>query len=160
MTPSSIMCTNCRVSVTLAVLFAVGCGPTGAAATAAPSAGGAQVEIALGEEFVLRIGQTASLGDGTGLWLTFEAIREDSRCPVGVSCVWAGDAMVAIAANDTDTDGGTRTLELHTNPSFDAEAALDTHTVRLVRLSPVRKEGSTIEAGEYQATLVVIQRAK
>ena len=146
-----------RVSVTLTVLLTVGCGPIGAGSTPPLSAAGAQPEITRGEEFVLRVGQTAALGGGFGVSLTFEAVREDSRCPVGVSCIWAGDAVVAITVDDTA--GGTKTLELHTNGRFVTEAALDGHVVRLVALSPTPRQGSTIPVDEYEATLVVTRRA-
>ena len=134
----------------------VGCGGTGAASPPAPSAGGVQTEVALGQEFALRVGQTVALGDGTGLRLTFNAVREDSRCPVGVTCVWAGDAVVAIIIDDGSS--GADTVELHTNADFDTEAPLDGHTVRLVELTPIPREGSTIEIDQYQATLVVSRR--
>ena len=88
---------------------------------------------------------------------TFDAVRGDSRCPVGVSCIWAGDAVVAITVHDTDD--GTMTLELHTNVRFDTEAVLDGHAVRLVELSPTPQAGSTIDVEQYEATLVINRRA-
>ena len=135
------------------MLVAVGCDPTGSAFPLPRSAGVAQAKIALGEEFVLRVEQTVTLGDGTDLRLTFEAVREDSRCPVGVTCVWAGDAVVAIAVDHTAS--GAKTLELHTNASFATDAPLDGNTVSLLELSPTPREGSTIEVDQYRATLVV-----
>ena len=149
------MCKSRCVSVALAMLLVAACGPTGAASPPTPPAAGAQPEITLGQEFALRVGQTAALGGGAGIRLTFEAVREDSRCPVGVTCIWAGDAVVAVTVDDTG-GGGTRTLvEFHTNPSVDAEAVFGGYTLRLVGLSPVPREGSTIEVDEYQATLVM-----
>ena len=101
-------------------------------------------------------GQTAALG-GFDVSLTFEAVREDSRCPIGVSCVWAGDAVVAITVDDTGGDA--EAIELHTNARFDLEAAIDGHIVRLVELSPTPRRGSTIPVDRYEATLVVTLRA-
>ena len=126
---------------------------SGSALPLSRSAGVAQAEIALGEEFVLRVGQTAALDGGTGLRLAFEAVLEDSRCPVEVTCVWAGDAVVAIAVDGTG--GDTKTLELHTNSDFGTESITDGYRVRLIELSPLPREGSTIEVDRYQATLVV-----
>jgi hypothetical protein len=145
------------VSVTCTVLLIVGCGPTGVQSIPTLSAVEAQPEITLGEAFVLRVEQTAALGGGVGVSLTFEAVREDSRCPVGVSCIWAGDAVVAVRVDDSR--GGTVTLELHTNARFDADAERGEHVVRLLELSPTPRVGSTIPIDQYEATLVVTRRA-
>ena len=145
------------LSLTLALLLAVACGPAGTASSPTPVAVTAQLNVTLGEEFVLRVSQTAAIGGASGLRLTFDTVREDSRCPIGVTCVWAGDAVVAITV---DGSGGTETVELHTNSSFDVEVILDGHTLGLVELTPVPREGSTIEADQYQATLVLRARAE
>ena len=146
-----------REAVTLVVLLTGGYGPAGVMSTPTLSAAEAQREITPGEEFVLGVGQTAALGGGSGVRLTFEAVREDSRCPIGVSCIWAGDAVVAITVDDAG--GNTKTIELHTNARFDVEAAIDGHAVRLLELSPIPRRGSTIPVDRYEATLVVTPRA-
>ncbi len=46
-------------------------------------------------EVTVALGETASLN---GLALTFDAVAEDSRCPVGVDCVWEGQARVSLMA--------------------------------------------------------------
>ena len=144
--------------LTLAVVLFAGSEPFGEASTSRPSAGVAQQRFVLDEECALRVGQTAELAAGTGVRLTFEAVRGDSRCPVGVSCIWAGDAVVAMTVHDTD--GGPTTTELHTNVRFDAEAVLDGYVVRLVRLSPTPRVDATIEVDQYEALLVVDRLAK
>ena len=140
------------VSASLVVLLTVGCGLTGGA-WKPPSAVEARAEIALEDEFTLSIGQTAAIGDATGLQVTFEAVIEDSRCPSGVSCVWAGDAVVSIAA--VDSTGRTTRLELHTNTSFDTAAPVDDLSVHLVGLAPTPSADSQIEVDKYLASLVV-----
>ena len=134
-------------------LFTIGCGPTGAASTLAPSVGWTQTEFLLESEFALRVGQTASLGGGGGLQITLETIDEDSRCPVGLTCVWAGDAVAVVRLQVSS--GAEGVFELHTHSRFDREAAFEGYTVRLIELSPVPHEGSTIELEEYRATLDV-----
>ena len=116
----------------------------------------AQRTITLGEAFTVGVGESVAFGGGTGVTLTFETVREDSRCPVGVTCVWAGDAVVVISVDDGSDS--VKTVELHTNDRFDTDAALDGHTLRLVELAPVPRDGSTIAVDQYQATLVVSRR--
>ncbi len=43
----------------------------------------------LGEEFELAVHQTAQITD-ENISITFQEVLEDSRCPVDVTCIWAG----------------------------------------------------------------------
>jgi len=56
-----------------------------------PKNGNSVVEASLGQEFVLSMGQTATI-NGEGLSIKFDAVNSDSRCPRGAVCVWAGEA--------------------------------------------------------------------
>src|SRR4030042_6598201 len=60
------------------VLTASGCG-----------AGPGDIQARLGEDFSLSIGQRALIA-GENLGIRFEEVTEDSRCPRGVTCIWAG----------------------------------------------------------------------
>lgn len=61
-----------------------------------------QVKAQLGEEFSLSLGQTAVMR-GENLEITFEEVLEDSRCPKGGICVWAGRVrcLVQITINSS-----------------------------------------------------------
>ena len=101
---------------------AAGCGWMGATTRDDDRAGDA-VRVTRGEAFWLDVGQTALLASdvpdekGAPLdeTLTFTGLVDDSRCPEGVACVWAGMVRVAVArthpaariAPDTLTLGGT-----------------------------------------------------
>jgi len=45
--------------------------------------------VSLGQEFSLRIGESASIR-GEELQVRFLEVTEDSRCPTGVVCIWEG----------------------------------------------------------------------
>ena len=60
---------------------------------------------------VLGVGEAATLDDGSRL--TYLRLVNDSRCPLDVQCVWAGDAEIALQWRAAD--GTTRALRLHTN---------------------------------------------
>jgi hypothetical protein len=51
----------------------------------------------LGEEFALKFGQSAVAGENS-LRVTFEAVKNDSRCPADVTCVWSGVVNVRLSA--------------------------------------------------------------
>lgn len=81
-------------TVLVLVLTAAGCGsprPVSGARTA-PVRG--MSDVPLGEAFEIARG-TSVLVDGHRL--RFDAVREDSRCPEGTTCVWAGQAVAAFS---------------------------------------------------------------
>lgn len=61
-----------------------------------------EVKAHLDEEFSLRIGQTASIA-GENLKIRFDEVVEDSRCPKGVTCIWAGRVSCIVQLTDSDS---------------------------------------------------------
>ncbi|MDT5293210.1 MAG: hypothetical protein QOJ76_90, partial [Acidobacteriota bacterium] len=56
---------------------------------------GATQAARVGREFKIKVGRQVTL-KGDGLRVRFVAVGNDSRCPEGVTCVWAGDAEVML----------------------------------------------------------------
>jgi hypothetical protein len=133
----------------LALLLAVACVSTG------PTQAGQEVELVPGREFDLAAGRTARIA-GAPATVRFDQVTEDSRCPVDVTCVWEGDAIVRLQVERPDADRVT--VDLHTNAAFAREAATDGYLVRLIRLAPLPREGQTTPPERYVATLVVSTR--
>ena len=81
---------------------------------------------------VLGLGQQVGLSDGSRL--TYIRLINDSRCPLDVQCVWAGDAEIALRfqpAHATAQD-----IRLHTSQQVGAtSAAIGARTLRLVSLA-------------------------
>jgi hypothetical protein len=48
----------------------------------------------MGQDFTIKISEEKEVGEG--LRLKFTEVVEDSRCPEGVDCIWAGRAIVRI----------------------------------------------------------------
>ena len=59
-------------------------------------------QVRLGEEFCLSIGEGAFI-IGENLQVRFEEVIEDSRCPRGVTCVWAGRVTCVIELRHTSS---------------------------------------------------------
>jgi hypothetical protein len=55
-----------------------------------------EIKAVIDEEFRLPIGETVVI-TGEGLRVKFEAVTADSRCPQGVTCIWAGEAKCQTA---------------------------------------------------------------
>ncbi len=52
--------------------------------------------VALGETVVLKSGQTAEVAS-KDISIRFTELVSDSRCPQGMVCIWAGEAVVELA---------------------------------------------------------------
>ena len=91
-----------------------------------------------------------------GLRITFEGVSEDSRCPTGVQCFWAGDAAASFTLEKPPAAAQQRTL--HTNDPFERQTDFGDFVIRLEDIIPYPKEGVAVAAGDYRATLVVTRR--
>ena len=125
--------------------------------SACGSAGGrletpSEPQVTLGEQFTLRPGQSASLKDGT-LAVRFEAVTHDSRCPRGATCVWEGDAVVAVSARRGGATANRH--ELHTSGRYTRQATEGPYRLELLHLDPLPAEGTTVDPKDYVATLKV-----
>lgn len=109
----------------------------------------------LGRAFDLRVGERVIMRK-TRLSLRFLPVRDDSRCPSDVTCVWAGNARVQLLA----TNGReTKTITLNSNISAPspADGSFAGYTVKLVNLNPYPLSKRRIAPGGYVVRLVVTQ---
>lgn len=102
------------------------------------------------EPITLRVGATAPV-QGSRATVTFEGVRDDSRCPRGVTCIWEGDA-VAVFRVQTRADDAV-VVELHANPGFAREGSAHGVTLSLERLAPEPEADAPVPAGAYVVTL-------
>lgn len=109
-----------------------------------------------GEPFEVKAGETGRLADET-LSVRFDRVTEDSRCPVGVQCVWEGDAGVQLTLEKPPAAAEARVL--HTSRRFGRETEYAGLVVRLVDLQPEPREGATIAPEDYRVKLVADVKA-
>jgi hypothetical protein len=121
-----------------------------AAAVAEPAAS-IPKEAALGQEFEIKIGQQVSIRS-EGLKLSFTQVAEDSRCPEGVQCIWAGNGKIVLRVSQARRRSSVMRLNTTTDPK---QAAYRGYEVKLVGLNPYPKKDAPIRRREYVATLVV-----
>jgi hypothetical protein len=113
------------------------------------------VNVLIDKEFSLGIGQTASI-ERENLFIKFKAVLEDSRCPVNVVCVWAGNGKVEFEILDIDGQNKTLTLNTEDEPSA---TTLKGHKLKLISLNPPRVDGVSISPGDYSVTLRVERKS-
>lgn len=131
------------IAALVAASLSVGCGDS----PTAPN------QVSPGQAFDLRVGTSATLQDG--LKVTFDGVRSDSRCPMDVLCVWAGDAVVAVRLSSAA--GSPAERELHTEHGG-SEASYLAYVIKLVTLAPYPRSDRPIRPEEYVATLTVSAR--
>ena len=90
---------------------------------------------------------------GTSVSVRAIRVADDSRCPVDVTCVWAGDAAVHI-----DVRIGARPAQaivLHTSPDRAQTAQVEQVLFRLARLDPAAVSSAPIAQSAYRIEVLV-----
>ncbi len=91
-----------------------------------------------------------------GLTIEFTAVVEDSRCPIDVTCVWAGRVVVAVRL----WQGGAYLGKYHLvlgQGSVAARLSAGGHVIELVQVLPLRSTQSTIEYLKYRIGLLITE---
>jgi len=112
------------------------------------------LQVGVNQLFSLRVGQYVELAEAQML-LTIERVSNDSRCPVDVTCIRAGDATIEVAVQRTG--GQPQAIRLVVGPENPgAETAqLGGYAMTAQDLAPMPVSTRQIAQNEYVATLVV-----
>lgn len=98
------------------------------------------------DEFEIKYGQTRILGIHN-LTIRFIAVLEDSRCPIGLECVWEGNAEIKIEVNQ-------KTFRLNTTLEPKELEFMD-YKIRLISVYPYPVENEVINPDEYKIKLLI-----
>lgn len=98
-----------------------------------------------------------------GYSLVFKEVLSDSRCPVGVSCIWAGEIKVMVAVyqdkkilkEETVTISGTNSRE--NIAWFSPYLPADKRNIESINILPYPKEGVKIKSKEYYIQITYIK---
>lgn len=111
-------------------------------------------EAGLNRSFKLKVGQEMLVKEA-GIKVSLNSIVEDSRCPTGVNCVWAGNAKISVKLSKAKADAASATsVELNTYQGAKS-STYEGYEVRLVSLDPYPKNGVKTGKDDYVATLMV-----
>ncbi|MGH7644072.1 MAG: hypothetical protein ACREMR_00665 [Gemmatimonadales bacterium] len=120
-------------------------------ALAVCACGGAITTPSPGETFRLHLGESARV-EGTSLVVTFWAVLEDTRCPVDVVCILAGNGRVRLEVRGVPGAGH---LVLNTTGE-PRESPVGGFRIRLHDLLPDRLVGRPIPPEAYEVDLEVV----
>ena len=118
----------------------------------------ARKTVRLNQNFVLRVGEEVLVAEQK-LSVKLVSVPEDSRCPTGVNCIWAGNVRVQLQV--TKTGSKPAKVELNLNPrDFPEGEATDcgSYRVKLVKVDPYPVIDQQLKAGDYTATLSVSKK--
>jgi hypothetical protein len=110
------------------------------------------VEYSLGEEFTLSVGQSATIKDD-GFYLEFKEVKEDSRCPSDVTCIWEGRITCAVTVTIAHYTSG---LELVQAGLTEEYTTKEHEGYRIsYKVTPYPRSGQQITRDMYRLHLVI-----
>jgi len=112
------------------------------------------IPAVLDSAFILAHNQAAVL-ESEDLTVKFLDVAEDSRCPVGVECIWQGQVKIDLELQRQDDNRDTIQLTgLAGEPEL-AEKAVGDLYIRLGKVEPAPVKDSALTIFDYRITLTV-----
>jgi hypothetical protein len=108
--------------------------------------GATSIELRPGQERVFK---------SAGLRVRLVKVEEDSRCPQGVNCIWAGNVRVALLITGP---GKTSRREVLNTASEPRELKLGGRTLTISKVSPVKIADRDPKPSDYRVTLKLSAR--
>jgi hypothetical protein len=97
------------------------------------------------------LGDTLSNSD-QNIWITFDSLLQDSRCPVNVNCIWQGSAEVSILFSNNIS---IQQVRLNTFPVSQHQKAVLGYTISLIDVLPYPHTDSLYVKDDYSVKLTV-----
>lgn len=113
--------------------------------------------FSLREPFNIKINQTAFI-ENENLQITFHNVSEDSRCPIGVECRWAGRALLGFEVLKNGKTVGSFLSGIGSRQLIPLD--VERYGVEVRALQPYPVHGEQILQSEYLATFYVFKNGK
>ena len=112
------------------------------------------VTASLGVNFQLKHNQTAVI-ESENLSVEFMNVAEDSRCPVGVECIWAGQAKIELEIKQKDKEPENIVLTSIAGQDELAVTQIEDNFIKLIKVEPPRIKDIELKLSDYNITLMV-----
>jgi hypothetical protein len=86
--------------------------------------------------------------------IRMDSVLNDSRCPSNVQCVWEGNAEVRFLFTENSIQTGF-VLNTHGGSQFNSDTVISGYEIKLLKLSPYRKDPVEILQVEYYSEVIV-----
>lgn len=102
------------------------------------------------KEFSIKIGTSLTIPNEK-IQVKFIKVLEDSRCPKGVQCVWAGNAKVSI-----EIEEGNKTKAIELNSTVEpTEMSYAGYNFKFLQLAPYPTHPESSNKADYVVTLEI-----
>ena len=105
--------------------------------------------VSFDKDFALSTGEMVQVEGGMG-YIKFIKVLQDSRCPVNVTCVWAGNVKIELEIMGSDRKKFSISLNTGIEPNT---VSLQGYVLQLISILPLKVEGVSISPEQYQVKL-------
>jgi len=84
------------------------------------------------------------------LWITFDSLLEDSRCPTDLMCWWEGNACLLFDVNKNNIE---HRIFLNTYTGFTRDTTILKYRIFLIEVLPIPHSDSVYTPAEYMAKI-------
>ncbi len=105
--------------------------------------------VSFDKDFTLSTGEMVQVEGGMG-YIKFIKVLQDSRCPVNVTCVWAGNVKIELEIMGSDRKKFSISLNTGIEPNT---VSLQGYVLQLISILPLKVEGVSISPEQYQVKL-------
>ena len=106
--------------------------------------------VPIGQEFVIKPGQTVAIKH-TKINIMFDSVLSDSRCPIKLRCVWAGNAEVKLILQRSSK----KTFAIVNTGIKNRAVEYRGYRIQLLKLNPGRRNGEITLSNQYEATFKI-----
>ena len=86
------------------------------------------------------------------IWVTFDSVLSESRCPINVVCFWAGNAEILMLFSDNEY---IQKIRLNTYFNFENEQNVLGYNISLIDVLPYPHQDSSYVDEDYSAKLII-----
>jgi len=84
--------------------------------------------------------------------ILLDSVLTDSRCPIGMECIWAGNASVRFIFSSSNI---TKPFILNTLTSFRTDTLIEGYRIKLIDLIPYPQAELVIQQVDYKAEIEI-----
>jgi hypothetical protein len=111
-----------------------------------------EINASMDREFTLKVGQVAVFTN-ENLKIQFESVLGDSRCPKGVTCIWAGEAKCQISIDDKGSSDNFVLTDIGGTDGYSTNYFKNLNLT--FKLEPYPEQGKQIGINDYELILTV-----
>ena len=110
-----------------------------------------QTPLVLNKSIELKYGELIKNADYQ-ISIVLDSVLNESRCPAGAECFWAGNAAVRFVYSSANSKVS---FILNTSSSFRTDSLIEGYRIKLITLTPYPKLGVEIKQSDYKAEVEI-----